>query len=542
MPHLTRLSRAVTATAALAATTLAGVESARAGTYVIRNCNVPGYGAAPVGPWQSTPTANTVAFNQCASGGGFGFSVSAPGSAIAYLSRSAIDLTLPTDGPGSAIRLRSVRAWLIARLTGQRTALDIVSYVTDTDRSTRMTNYIFPPGKDYSTQPYVSTVSANSTTMTFEVALACLAMPSDRPTSRATTFESCFPDSETPLDVHGIETTFSEDVPPSATAISGTLLSGGPVANVVGLRYAVSDGESGLRSVELRVGGALVAEKAYDGDCSYTEITPCPSNADGEFSLDTRQLADGDYPVALRVSDAAGNQRDVPVRTVSVRNTGGATSGPIGVTDPGTEARLTAGFSGSSRPTLIASYGRKVVIRGKLTGAATHAIGDAVVDVVQKTTVAGAVEKAVGHVTTRADGTFSYVMVVRGPSRTLRLAYHRTPGDPAPASSPALDLKVRAASTLRVSLHGVTVRFDGQVLSRPIPKAGKRVLLQGKAPGFAWAPFATVRSDRRGRFAGSYRLPVHRPGVRLQIRAVLPVERGYPYLGHSGQPVTVRVR
>ena len=79
------------------------------------------------------------------------------------------------------------------------------------------------------------------------------------------------------------------------------------------------------------------------------------------------------------------------------------------------------------------------------------------------------------------------------------------------------------------TLHGTLVRFSGRVLSRPLPAAGKRVILQGKAPGYEWAPFATMRTDRRGRFAGSYRLSVRRPGVRLQIRVRVPAERGYPY-------------
>jgi hypothetical protein len=87
------------------------------------------------------------------------------------------------------------------------------------------------------------------------------------------------------------------------------------------------------------------------------------------------------------------------------------------------------------------------------------------------------------------------------------------------------------------------VRFSGRVLSRPLPVRGKTVKLQGKAPGYAWSkPFAALRTDRRGRFAGSYRLHARRPGVKIQIRVVVPTERGYPYLSYHGRPATLRVR
>jgi hypothetical protein len=59
-------------------------------------------------------------------------------------------------------------------------------------------------------------------------------------------------------------------------------------------------------------------------------------------------------------------------------------------------------------------------------------------------------------------------------------------------------------------------------------------MLQGRAPGFAWASFARVRTDRKGRFHGSYRLQARRPGVRLRIRVRVPTESGYPYLTFTG--------
>ena len=103
-------------------------------------------------------------------------------------------------------------------------------------------------------------------------------------------------------------------------------------------------------------------------------------------------------------------------------------------------------------------------------------------------------------------------------------------------------MRVRAASRLRATLRGRVVRFSGRVLSGPIPRRGKRVLMEGRSPGSAWTQFKSLRTDRKGRFSGTYRLRVRRPGVALKIRAVVPSESGYGYLSSRSRAVTLRVR
>jgi hypothetical protein len=51
-----------------------------------------------------------------------------------------------------------------------------------------------------------------------------------------------------------------------------------------------------------------------------------------------------------------------------------------------------------------------------------------------------------------------------------------------------------------------------------------------------------LRTDRRGRFSGTYRLRARRSGVSVQIRVLVPTQRSYPYLAYTGHPVTLRVR
>jgi hypothetical protein len=149
-------------------------------------------------------------------------------------------------------------------------------------------------------------------------------------------------------------------------------------------------------------------------------------------------------------------------------------------------------------------------------------------------------EKSAARVATKADGSFSAVLSTNGPSRTVRLAY-RPAGGSEIVSRP-LRLRVRAASRLRATLRGRVISFSGRVLSTPILKRGKKVVMEGRSPGSAWTQFKSLRTDRGGRFSGTYRLRVRRPGVVLKIRAVLPSENGYGYVTARSRAVMLRVR
>ena len=269
--------------------------------------------------------------------------------------------------------------------------------------------------------------------------------------------------------------------------------------------------------------------------CSGADFAACPPTDRNTLSVDTRDVANGRHALSLRITDAAGNRHDEQVGTVDVRNI--ISPAPEAQLDasPASLAQLTATFARSSRPTLTVPFGTRVAIRGRLAGLAQPDLAGATVRVFERTATVGARELAVGTARTRDSGTFSYTLTARRPSRTVRLAYGST-------SAPLLRVRVRAASTLRASLHGTTLRFSGRVLSRPLPPRGKRLLIEGTAPGFAWGKVASVRTDRRGRFFGTYRLAVRRPGVRLRIRVRIPTERGYPYLGYTGPPVLLTVR
>lgn len=508
------------------AASLLGAEQAHAGTYVMRNCNVPGHASATIGPWKPMPAVGMTVVDSCLNGGVIGFTL--PGvRQMQRNTRSALHLVRPSDGPRMTIGFVGLRLWLVARLTGSGSSLHVAT-TTRTNTGVVHRDVVERPGADSLRAPRVTVLNPRSTEA-LQVELAC---SQDAPLG-------CVPDDGAPLAVYGAEVTLVEDVAPAGSISGGTLLAAGPVAGVRSLLYSASDPQSGLARAEVLIGDAVVGARDLTPRCAYADFTACPASDEGSLTIDTHDVPDGTYRLTLRLSDAAANQWVVHAPSLIQVANGRASSDALRSHG---HVRLAARFAGSSRSTLTVPYGRRVTVRGRLSAASRRALRRVAIDVLERPARAGAREVAVGSVRTRADGTFSYALAHHGPSRTVRLSAARDVAGRVAAASSPLRLRVRAASTLRVSLRGITLRFSGRVLAGPLPERGKRVMLRGRARGYAWAPFASVRSDRHGHFSGTYRLRAHRPGVDLQIRVVVPTQRGYPYLGYRGRPVTLRVR
>jgi hypothetical protein len=234
----------------------------------------------------------------------------------------------------------------------------------------------------------------------------------------------------------------------------------------------------------------------------------------------------------VRAEDAAGNERVLDGGAVEVVN-----EPPPG---PTTAFALVAKLGGTSRTTITAPYGRRVVVRGRLTQGSQPVGAGAALEVLERLDRKGAGERVASHVETKADGSFTVVVTTNRPSRVMRLSYRAADGRQ--VVSRALKVRVRAAARLHATLGGRVIRFGGRLLSGPVPKRGKRVLMEGRSPGSAWTQFKRLRTDRHGRFAGTYRLRVRRPGVVLKVRAVVPSENGYGYVASRSRAVALRVR
>jgi hypothetical protein len=419
-----------------------------------------------------------------------------------------------------AIAIRRVRMWMVVRLRSTNAPLFAVT-AYGTGGGSTVTDLFGSPGGSTLTAPYVSPLLPGDTAY-FMVFINCGNGSGD----------PCVPVDTNVLDVRGVETTLEENVSPAATISGGDLLSGNTQSGTRALAYNVADQESGVATVSVLLGDTIAGSADLTGGCAFSEFAACPRVRDGSVAVDTRTVADGIYPVSLRVKDAAGNEQTVTSPT-AVQVANGVTAAALGHASS-TGARLIASFARNHRLSTTVGYGRRVRIRGRLLASDNTPVARATVEAIELPASRFPKPRSAA-LTTAADGSFVWT-AQPGPSRVIKLTYAGS------GVSQQLRLRVKASATLTVKLSGIVVRYRGRVVSTPLPTRGKLVEIQGRAPGAGWKTFARRRTDRAGRYAGTYRLRIHRPGVRLQFRVRIPKEREYPYLAHAGSAVGRTVR
>lgn len=484
---------------------------AEAGTYKMYTCNVPGR-ETPVpttAPWTATlDGVNTRFFDNCASGGAFGIALNQGQRFMRRSSSASLVLMRPATGPKAAIGIVRYRTWITGELSGSGAP----AFVSDGGA-------LAPPG---GTMMWTSPAFAITNPAVYVQLYCSTGAPGD-----------CFFDSAWPLQVGGIETELYENVPPTGTIDGGTLLEGTSQSGVRTLLFSAIDRESGVARVEALLGDTVVATENLiknQAICPQSALNACPSHYTDQLSIDTALVGPGDHVVSTRITDAAGNVQVVAGRRITVVRSSRA---PVG------RGQLAARFT-TPRTTYITAFNRFVRVRGRLTDASGQAIPRARVAVLERPEYRMG-KSTTAYVLTKKDGTFEFVTSRKRPSRVLDLHYYARSGDTSPVASRRLRVVVRAAGTLKVRLRGIRVRYYGRVLSRPLPRGGKRVYVQGRAAGGAWRRFAVHVTDRKGRFAGRYRLRVRRPGVQLQFRLEITKQTGYPFSRGLGRVVKQRV-
>ncbi len=145
-------------------------------------------------------------------------------------------------------------------------------------------------------------------------------------------------------------------------------------------------------------------------------------------------------------------------------------------------------------------------------------------------------------VRTDAQGRFALTIPGRESSRTLRFYYRSSMGTGSPTASATLALSVRAAVMLAIAPRAVSaggsVRFTGRLLGGPIPREGKQLVLEARAPGGRWIEFDDVRTSLRGNYHASYRFRFPGP-ARYQFRVLSEPESDYPYAQGASNIVEV---
>ena len=288
----------------------------------------------------------------------------------------------------------------------------------------------------------------------------------------------------------------------------------------------------------------------------FAAAQPCPLRIDGgTLDIDSSKLPQGRHTVRVLLEDAAGNRTAIfgpVVRNIAATGAIGPGSDPAlrgaangdGASD---QARLTAhwGIRGG-RTRLVSAFGRRHVVRGRLTGADGAPIANAAIDVVSKTTAVNARELAKrGGPRTESDGRWRLVLPRNVSSRDLTFHYRSHVNDTVAAATATVHLRVRAG--LRLDIHprrarrGQAIRFEGRLLGGPLPRGGKQIVLMARASHGGWVRFNVVRTDRAGRFRTTYRF--QQPGATTyRFRALSLAEAAYPYAAGGSNVVRVLKR
>lgn len=493
-----------------------GPSTARAGTYKMYACNVPGHPTVvpTVGPWAwELDGLNTISFDECAAGGTFGIRLNAGQSFMRPTTSASLVLRRPAEGPFSRIGIVRYRTWLIAQLSGAGAP----AFISDGGAFS-------PPGGAHSdSSPWVSPLFTQ-TNPAVAIQLYC---SSGAP-------GHCLLSSATPLQARGVEVDLYEEAPPTATIVGGSILSGEAQSGTETISYSATDPESGVARVEALVGGAVVGRHDLEADpawCHHTGFSACIRVRNSDMTVDMSQAPSGRHILSLRVTDAAGNRTVLTGPTVNVRLQKA----------PG-EVQLAASFAKSGRRVQTSSFGQKVVVRARLTDRQGRGVSGAAILVSERVALPGARVSRTQYIRTLGDGSVVHTVGPRSSSRTIALRYEGLFQERRVVAAQSLRLRVRASARLRVSLRGTLVRYRGRVTTTPVPRKGKVVYIQGRAKGGVWQTFAKRRTTRAGRFNGTYRLRVHRPGIRLEFRVRIPEEREYAFVTGVGNVVAKTVR
>ncbi len=365
------------------------------------------------------------------------------------------------------------------------------------------------------------------------------------------------------IEVLRSEVTLGDQVPPVAGTATGSAAASATWQGTQVFAFPATDEGGGVYQAILEVDGVPVVTRTVDmwgGRCVDTTAggrvfrhpQPCPGSVDALIPVDANALPVGEHDVTLRISDAAGNLCTVyaarktivvPARRIGP-GSDPAERGAGNGENASDAARLSARWTRTRKATLNAPYGRRNVIRGRLTGSSRAGIRNARIELLTSIDGRAGAPLDKGGARTREDGRFTIILPRNASSRTLLLRYRSHVNDTVAIDERTLRLKVRAgvrlAVTPRVATRGRAVRLRGRLVGRPVPRGGKVVELQARSPGARWITFRTVRASRKGGFAIRYTF--RRGGQAVyEMRARVRAADGYPYATGVSRRVRVRV-
>jgi hypothetical protein len=501
--------------------------NAHAGTYVINNCpSAPGANGNP-GPWTVFGAPQNTR-GSCT--GGPGNWIGPEGGSMSPGELDGVQVVVPA---GSGITIREARIWWVVphQSSGADTfALASVNTGLVEESGTPKNSAITP---DEWVLP--------STTTELTLADYC---------SNDDAGNGCvFGGGENPdLELLGSQLTLADSNLPIGTVTGGALAGTGTLAGTESLTYNAQDSDSGVRLVQLLVGGRTVAQKDYLAECPYENFAACPTTVSDEIQWNTTAASNGTHELAMRVVNAAGNASIVDEHTVTINNPGVGVNGSINGRgphiangNPCAGEALELVVNGRRRPPII-TYGKTVTVRGVLHCGTVPIRGARVVI----KTVGGPRSAAIDtSVQTALDGSFSY-KVPAGPDRQLRFGYTAYSDDSAPSASATAAILIRPKIKLKIrprhTSNAHTIYWAGTLTGGPYPPEGVTLDVEVQE-GRSWRIFDQVVANRRGRFRYSYRFHATGEATTYTFRVALPHTgaQGYPYTWGASNSINVHV-
>lgn len=341
------------------------------------------------------------------------------------------------------------------------------------------------------------------------------------------------------LNVYGNHLFLNESLAPTLTVTGGTLVGTGAKRGQMSFGYDAADTDSGVASVSLTLGGVAVASAA--SACAANDWSPCPRDLKSQLlTVDTTKVPDGDQELVVTVRDYAKNVLTRSLGNVTVANAPGAPSVPNGA-NPSRLAKITAGFTSTSRRSRTLRFRSTPTIKGTLVNESGQPITGATVAILAQLRQSGAQPVQIATVATGADGTFA-TKLAAGPSRTVTFAYTAFSDDAKPATTSTLRTIVRAVVSARISPRSVRagkrLRLSGKLSL--LPRRGVQVTIQAR-DGRRWRTVDSVRTTRTGSFSWPYRFKPSAAGHTFAFRARVtsPI---YPFAAGNSKTLLVRVR
>jgi hypothetical protein len=378
---------------------------------------------------------------------------------------------------------------------------------------------------------------------------------------------------------------------PAVSGVSGSLLASGPVHGSPNILFMASDSGAGIYQALFQVDGHTVSSEVIDtnggrcrnigqttdGTMAFLYVEPCKRQVSADLSFDTTQLADGTHRLKVLVTNATGDAAVVADTSITVENHA-LQSGfsPTNAEPPTSPSLLTGGplargacNGGGCDDQAHIEIGRKekektkprgkkkgkrnaggeayadsgIKLSGRLLTRADTPIGGAQLDVIQRAAAVGYPPQLLATTTTTSSGTWK-IVVPRGPSREIQVAYRSHIGDTGYAAHAAFSEKVAAPISIRAPHRvsaGEAFEFRGKLAGGYVPTGGAVVAVEILYAG-GWRLLVNARAGNSGAFHYSYSFEPGFPPTRYTFRATVLSASDYPFrTGHSNE-IQVGVR